>query len=366
MKRRELISVIVLLGVALLFIYSIKSGVDEQKEIVSEHIDIMDVDQKSEMYLKAIEIVNPSGFVNTDNINISSLIGKKVILVDFWTYSCINCIRTQPYLNSWYEKYSENGLEIIGIHTPEFDFEKDINNVQNAVNEADIKYPVVLDNDYATWRAYQNRYWPRKYLIDIDGYIVYDHIGEGGYDETEMKIRDLLNERAQKLGEAGLELLDEKTDAEEVEFSKIGTPETYLGSSRNSAFGNGVSGMNLIQNFSAPSNIVKNKYYLGGDWEITSEYIENNSAGAKIVLKYFAKKVFLVASAENGPIRAKILVDGKDAGDLAGSDVDDGIYVTFHEDRLYRLVDDLSGYKEHTIEIIMEGPGVKAFAFTFG
>ena len=147
------------------------------------------------------EIVGPSGFVNTDGITIRELIGQKIVLVDFMTYSCINCQRTFPYLNAWYGKYKDQGLEIIGIHTPEFAFEKDIDNVREAMKHFGISYPVVLDNDYATWNAYGNRYWPRKYLIDIQGNVVYDHIGEGDYEETEMKIRELLEERAQVLGE---------------------------------------------------------------------------------------------------------------------------------------------------------------------
>src|SRR3989344_3502091 len=144
-------------------------------------------------YPRARDLVSPEGYINTDNITLAELVGKKVILVDFWTYSCINCQRTQPYLNAWYEKYRAAGLEIIGVHTPEFEFEKNYENVKRAVEKAGIKYPVVQDNDYATWQAYGNRYWPRKYLIDIDGYIVYDHIGEGGYEETERKIQELLS-----------------------------------------------------------------------------------------------------------------------------------------------------------------------------
>lgn len=143
-----------------------------------------------------IEIVNPAGFVNTEGITLKELVGKKVILVDFMTYSCISCIRSFPYTNEWYEKYKDEGLEIVGIHTPEFAFEKNIENVRSAMEHYDIKYPIVLDNEYATWRAYDNKYWPRKYLIDIHGMIVYDHIGEGAYAETEEKIQELLRERA--------------------------------------------------------------------------------------------------------------------------------------------------------------------------
>ena len=178
----------------------------------------------------AKELVNPDGYINVDNITISELIGKKVILVDFWTYSCINCQRTLPYLVAWYNRYKDDGFIIIGVHTPEFDFEKDYNNVVEATKKWGITYPVVQDNEYQTWRAYNNRYWPRKYLIDIDGFIVYDHIGEGAYDETEMKIRELLDERRQVLG-IGEELTNDMAvvKPETTEFSKITTPEIYFG-----------------------------------------------------------------------------------------------------------------------------------------
>src|SRR3989344_509188 len=138
--------------------------------------------EKSNKYELAKEITTPDGFINTDGkpITISELIGKRVILLDIWTYSCINCQRTTPYLNAWYEKYKDKGLVIVGLHTPEFEFEKIYQNVLDATNRLGIKYPVVLDNDYSTWNAYQNRFWPRKYLINIDGYVIYDHIGEGG------------------------------------------------------------------------------------------------------------------------------------------------------------------------------------------
>ena len=145
-------------------------------------------------YTPGIEIVDPTGFVNaSSSFTLASLVGKKVILVDFWTYSCINCLRTIPYLNAWYERYASQGLEIVGIHTPEFDFEKDINNVRAAVQKYGIQYPVVLDSNYGTWNAYNNLYWPHEYLIDMAGYIVHDQVGEGNYAETESEIQKLLD-----------------------------------------------------------------------------------------------------------------------------------------------------------------------------
>lgn len=153
---------------------------------------------KEQQFQQAFDITTPDGYINTngEELYIKDLLGKKVVLINFWTYSCINCKRTLGHFNDWYDEYQDQGLEIIGIHTPEFSFEHKYKNVENAVIDEEIKYPVVLDNDYSTWRSYKNRYWPRRYLIDIDGYIVYDHIGEGAYEETKSLIEKTLAERA--------------------------------------------------------------------------------------------------------------------------------------------------------------------------
>ncbi len=210
--------------------------------------------EKAQKYEYAKEIADPSGFVNVDNITIGSLIGKKVILVDFWTYSCINCERTIPYLNMWYSKYHDQGLEIIGVHSPEFQFEHDINNVRAAVKKYDIQYPVVLDNNLATWSSYQNQYWPEEYLIDIDGFIVDRHIGEGDYDTTETEIRMLLKERADALGiQANISnTTGAPANGISVDFSKLGSPETYFGSARNQYLGNGQQQVNGPQTLLRP------------------------------------------------------------------------------------------------------------------
>lgn len=141
------------------------------------------------------EIVKPSGFIHADPFKLEDIVGKKIVMISFMTYGCINCIHTMPYLNAWYEKYKDQGFEIVGIHTPEFAYEHKIENVRSALEKYGIKFPVVLDNDYATWNAYGNNYWPRKYIIDLDGHIVYDHIGEGDYDGAEKKIQELLQDR---------------------------------------------------------------------------------------------------------------------------------------------------------------------------
>lgn len=251
-----------------------------------------------------VEIVGPTGFVNTEPITLGELVGEKVILLDFMTYSCINCQRTFPYLKEWYEKYKDEGLIIVGIHTPEFAFEKDIKNVEKAMEEFGLSFPVVLDNDYATWRAYGNRYWPRKYLIDIHGNIVYDHIGEGAYDTTENKIRELLAERAMVLGEAvgpDTQLPVGKTNGTP---KGVGSPETYFGSLRNTLLGNGTAGRAGVQTFTLPTLRIPNTLYLSGTWNITEEYAESTE-GAGIVFQYRAKEVYMVARADT-PVELEV------------------------------------------------------------
>ncbi len=323
----------------------------------------MTADEKAKKYETAKEISTPDGFINTDKISIADLIGKKVILVDFWTYSCINCQRTTPYLNAWYDKYKDQGLEIIGVHTPEFDFEKVYDNVKKAVEKEGIKFPVVLDNDYSTWMSYRNQYWPRKYLIDIDGYIVYDHIGEGGYDETEQKIQEALAERMSALHEQGT-VQSGMVSPDHVEVPKAQSPETYFGAGRNH-LGSGASQSVGTQTLSRPTTLNDDTAYLVGDWDFTSEYARTTGNSASILFRYSAENVYFVASGET-PVRVKVLIDGQPAGDRAGADVDSDGYATISGDSLYELIADPKGVGTHTIELQIEKPGLKAFTFTFG
>ncbi|HUK39277.1 MAG TPA: redoxin domain-containing protein [Methanomicrobiales archaeon] len=321
--------------------------------------------EKVKLYPYAKEIADPSGFINVDNITIGSLIGKDVILVDFWTYSCINCVRTIPYLNAWYAKYHDQGLEIIGIHSPEFQFEKDIGNVREAVRKYGIQFPVVLDNDHATWSSYGNEYWPEDYLIDIDGFIVYRHIGEGDYNETEAEIQTLLRERAQALGIA-VKIANTTTvppNAVDVNFTMVGSPETYFGSARNVYLGNGQPFTAGLQKLTPPKTIDVNRLYLAGTWNFTDQYAENEGAGT-VVYGYDAKNVYLVASAANATA-VRVLLDGQPVPAAeAGPDVA-GSVVTVSDERLYSLIQG-SGYRLHTLELDIPEPGFRAYTFTFG
>lgn len=326
----------------------------------------LSLEEKRAKYQPGKELILPNGYINTDKITLQSLVGKKVVLVDFWTYSCINCQRTLPYLNAWYQKYKDQGLEIIGVHTPEFEFERDYNNVKEAVQKFGIKYPVVLDSEYKTWTAYGNRYWPRKYLIDIDGFIVYDHIGEGAYSGTERAIQNALAERAVALKEtapaAGALVADQigKTAA----TPSAGSPETYFGSWRNENLGNGTPGASGVQTFTLPESYTLNQLYLGGSWNITREYAESGEGTTRIVFRYRAKDVYFVANADSA-IQVQILRDGVPVSDTRGEDVSANGTVTIQEDRLYKLIHE-SAVGEHTLEIVIPSSGLQAFTFTFG
>ncbi len=302
--------------------------------------------------------------MNVDNITIGSLIGKEVILVDFWTYSCINCERTIPYLNAWYAKYHNTGLEIIGVHTPEFQFEHNIDNVREAVKKFGIRYPVVLDNNYATWSSYNNQYWPEDYLIDIDGFIVDKHIGEGDYDTTEKKIQALLQERAEALG---INITISNTtgipaNAVPVDFLKVGSPETYFGAAKNQYLGNGRPFATGLQTLVRPEIVETNMLYLTGTWNFSGEYAESTGNGS-IIYRYNAKNVYFVASSPDTNA-VTVLLDGNPITMNAGADVNGSTVMVLNE-QLYTLVQG-TDYGEHTLELDSTRPGLRAYTFTFG
>ena len=315
-------------------------------------------------FRKAPELVGISGYINTTPEELEAAMKDKVILYDFWTYSCINCIRTLPYITAWNTKYADQGLLIIGIHSPEFEFEKDFNNVQTAVKQHDITYPVVQDNEMKTWKVFENRYWPRKYIADSEGYIRYDHIGEGGYAETEKVIQDLLQERSQILG---LNVVSAQpfVDLEEHQFTASQTPELYFG--YNFAFGRNQLGNSegfkpdQIVTYSLPEKLIQDYFYLEGQWQNFDDRMKLVSENGKIILPYFAKSVNIVAANESD---LQILFDGKPVtSENAGTDVQDGT-VHISGDRLYNLISTKDA-GSHTLTIAAK-PGFEIYTFTFG
>jgi thiol-disulfide isomerase/thioredoxin len=321
-------------------------------------------------FRKAPEFKGITSYINTNQTKLSDLKGK-VLLVDFWTYSCINCIRTLPYLVDWNQKYSDKGLVIVGVHSPEFEFEKNINNVKQAVTRFGIKYPVLLDNDHGTWNAYQNSYWPRKYLVDSDGYIRYDHIGEGGYAETENAIKSLLAERS---NQQGLEISDlNKTKlivsgAPSVDLNQIKSPELYFGYQYARAQLGNIQGFNPEKtvNYTIPgSNLESNVIYLQGLWKNNPDSMELVGSNGKIMLAYSAKSINIVAG---GKGEAIVMEDGKGNqtnNTFKGNDVDAEGRLIVDGQRLYNIADH-ANYGNHEIEIAARGPGLKVYTFTFG
>ncbi|MEM2139431.1 MAG: thioredoxin family protein [Nitrososphaera sp.] len=315
----------------------------------------------------APELAGISNYINTGPVALADLKGK-VVLVDFWTYSCINCIRTIPYLNAWYEKYADDGLVIVGVHTPEFDFEKNPANVQAAVEKFGIKYPVVQDNDRDTWSAYENRYWPRKYLVDDEGFIRFDHIGEGEYEETEKVIQALLQERAANIGMT----IDIDTstanpeDAQSVNFAQIRTPELYFGYAYARApLGNADGfrpGQTVTYTLADDAEILANRIYLSGDWANNSDHMELKSHAGKIVLQYSAKAVNIVAG---GSGKVQVAEDGKPLAGGAGRDIAEDGSLEIDGQRLYNLVSH-ERYGQHTLTIDVAGEGFQIYTFTFG
>lgn len=312
---------------------------------------------------KAPELVGIAGYINADS-TLSEKIKGKVVLYDIWTYSCINCQRTIPYITAWDEKYSEQGLVIIGIHSPEFEFEKDINNVKLVVEKFGINYPVVLDNDKKIWDAFENRYWPRKYLADDEGYIRYDHIGEGAYDETEKIIQQLLEERAKKLG-LNVVSAQPLVNIDEFEHGSR-TPELYFG--YDFAFGRSQIGNsegfrpNQQVKYAIPDKLYENNFYMEGTWENLEDKMILVSDSGRIVLPYFAKEVNLVAG---GNSELEIFLDGaKITEPNQGADVQDS-KVIVKDSTLYNLVRTAEP-SSHVIEIQAKQPGFEIYTFTFG
>ncbi|MEQ8834692.1 MAG: cytochrome c biogenesis protein DipZ [Miltoncostaeaceae bacterium] len=306
---------------------------------------------------RAPEIVPGGEFFNTggEPLSLESLRGR-VVLLDFWTYSCINCIRTFPHLREWHERYADKGLTIIGVHSPEFPFERSADNVERAIRDNELPYPVVQDNQFATWNAYGNRFWPAGYFIDAEGQVRFAHFGEGEYDEQEEVIRTLLAEA----GEA--DLGDVSTASGEVIADGVQTRESYLGSLRAERFVNGDIGSG-DQDFGDPPAPPANHLAFGGNWSITGDSA-TAGAGARLDLRYVSKRVFIVLSADRYPARVRVMLDGEPIpAAVAGPDVKDGV-VTVTEERLYDLVAQ-DGVEEHLITLMPE-EGVTGYAFSFG
>ncbi|MBU1689926.1 MAG: cytochrome c biogenesis protein DipZ [Gammaproteobacteria bacterium] len=303
----------------------------------------------------APEFKEIEAWVNANPLTMQSLKGK-VVLIDFWTYSCINCVRTLPYITDWDSKYRDHGLVIVGVHSPEFEFEKKLDNVKAAIAQHGIRYPVAQDNRLSTWLNFKNRYWPAHYLIDRDGKVVYTHFGEGKYDVTENNIRYLLG---LKNGGATVKASAPAVNPEQ-------TAETYLGYGRaNSYDGDAPAMHDKAQAYRFPDPLAEDGWALNGKWKVGAENITALENGAALRLDFNARKVFLVLGTSTGkPIKVSIRLNGEAVGLNAGKEAPGGV-VTVERNTLYELIDQKIP-KKGVLEIQSDSPGLEAYAFTFG
>lgn len=303
--------------------------------------------------IRAAEIIAGGEWFNSKPLTLESLRGK-VVVIDFWTYSCINCQRTLPYLRDWWTKYKDKGLVIIGVHAPEFEFEKDATNVKKAIADFKLTYPVVQDNNFATWRAYNNHYWPAKYFIDKEGYIRHTHFGEGEYDQSERVIQELLQE-------AGA--TDVTSRVSNPEYQTYGrTPETYLGYGRIEYLASPEQiSRDQVAQYTSPEQIPDDHFGYEGNFTISSEYATPQK-NANLFVNFEAKEVYLVMNPVSGTAKVRVYVDGRQQ--FLGEDVKDGV-VTVDTDRLYKLVK-LVTPGRHLLRLEFLDNNAEIFAFTFG
>lgn len=319
----------------------------EESDLVQNKLKNMNQQKTLSNMESAPEIIPGGEWFNSEPLTLEKLKGK-VVIIDFWTYSCINCIRTLPYINDWNKKYADKGLVIIGVHSPEFEFEKNPKNLEKAIADFGIEYPVVQDNNFDTWRAYNNRYWPAKYFIDKDGMIRDTHFGEGDYAESEKLIKELLAETGAKLSDSGEAIPEYQIHSQ--------TPETYLGYLRLERF----SSPEKIEKdttvlYSSPKEIEDNNFAYEGNWNISEEH-SSPSTNASLSLNFEAKKVFIVMRPKTGTTgKVKVYLDGQQAGEELIVD----------SDRLYELIN-LDEPGRHIIKMEFLDNNTQVFAFTFG
>ena len=302
-----------------------------------------------------------TGWLNSEPLGPDELRGR-VVLVDFWTFTCINWLRTEPYVRAWSRAYRDDGLVVIGVHTPEFSFEHGIDRVRQAIKEREIDYPVAVDNDYAIWSAFGNHYWPALYFVDSDGVIRDHHFGEGRYEESEGVIQRLLGIERELVSVEGVGL------EAEADWDQLRTPETYLGYGRSEDFASpGGAALDELSGYELPERLRFNHWALAGEWTIGRENVVLDGAGGSIAYRFHARDAHLVLSAgAHAPIRFRVLIDGEAPGPSHGVDVDEGGDGLLREARLYQLVRQDGEVRDRTLEITFHEPGAEAYVFTFG
>ncbi|MGX9191061.1 cytochrome c biogenesis protein DipZ [Stenotrophomonas sp. Ker107b] len=314
-------------------------------------------------------LAGATGWLNSPPLDAPALRGK-VVLVDFWTYSCINCLRAMPYVREWAERYRDHGLVVIGVHAPEFAFERNLTNVQRAVKDLKVTYPVAIDNDFAIWRGFNNKYWPAHYFIDAQGRIRAHHFGEGNYAQSEQIIRQLLREAGNTLpGDDAPVAMTLDGVARQADMSNLKSPETYLGHARAENFASpGGQRQDQPADYTVPATLLHNQWALAGRWTVGNEDARLETRGGRIAFRFHARDLHLVlAPGEDGkPVRFRVRIDGQAPGAAAGGDISADGEGRVDENRLYQLIRQSGAVQERTFEIEFLDPGVHAYAFTFG
>ena len=316
------------------------------------------------------ELSGATAWLNSKPLTRASLRGKVVVL-DFWTYSCINCLRALPYVNAWYQHYKDSGLVIIGVHSPEFEFEKDPANVRQAVGKFGIQYPVAIDSNMAIWKAFNNRFWPAHYFVDAQGRIRGHHFGEGKYARSERTIRQLLVEAGAKNLPDPLDDAAGQGVSAAADTANVSSPETYLGYARAGNFASpGSFARDDVKNYSLPASLSLNQWALAGRWKVSGERALLESAPGRVVFRFRARDLHLVlgpgSRSPDKPVRFRVLLDGKPPGADHGMDVDDAGNGAVREQRLYQLIRQKGAVGEHEFTIEFLDPQVEAYSFTFG
>lgn len=361
-KTALILGVVIATAVGIMSIVFSTLDEDVQTSTIAETINKIDKSR----FKMAPDLVGIAHYLNTSPEQLEKEIEGKVVLYDIWTYSCINCIRTLPYITAWDDKYSDQGLLIVGIHSPEFEFEKNPDNVQMSIDKHGINYPVVMDNEMETWKAFENRYWPRKYIADHEGYIRYDHIGEGAYQETEKIIQQLLKERAEAIG-IQVGSAASLVDIEEFEHSLFRTPELYFGykfaQNRNQLGSEEGFQPGMIVTYSEPEKINLHNFYPIGQWKNYDDSMQLVSDTGSIKLLYNAKEVNIVTE---GDAELEILLDGEPVPTkYLGSDLSLSSMLSVSEPNLYNIISSNES-STHELEIKIVGKGFQIFTYTFG
>jgi cytochrome c biogenesis protein CcdA/thiol-disulfide isomerase/thioredoxin len=312
-------------------------------------------------------LAGATAWINSPPLTPQSLRGK-VVLVDFWTYSCINCLRALPYIRAWAEKYKDHGLVVIGVHAPEFAFEKDPDNVRRAVRDLKVTYPVALDGNLAIWQAFNNNYWPAHYFIDAEGRIRAHHFGEGEYDKSEAIIQQLLKEAGNTHVPGGIVDPNASGALAAADTSDVQSPETYVGYGRGANFASDHVAEDKPSDYTTPARLNLNQWGLNGNWTIGKQMTVLNMAQGKVTFRFHARDLHFVLGPANGktPVRFRVTLDGKPPGAAHGMDTDADGNGTVTTERLYQLIRQSGAIADHTFTIEFLDPGVQAYSFTFG